>query len=566
MSDSDLPIALRPLGEFPLGSNSIFEDPGDEKSWHQSQRDESLGRFYEGRDSSWYASAIRPLAGAERVLDLGCGPGLTLEALLEQGATTVLGVDRWPRFAREAPPHVPIALHDLTLPMPFLASGSFDAVLSHYALDYVSPIGMRQVLREAHRVLSPGGSLLIYIAAVGLGSGDQTRTSPYGPETMRQLLAEAGFGELEVEGSPNGRNTVASGRRAQEQISPPDPAGVVEADVLGEMQLSAGLSGVDGEQIEIVAAGQPEATLRLELPSVPKDGRIGVCARLVTPAAHGVELQAWAWQDGVPVAAESLRLEARPVSLRLQSGGLVDHVDRWSPEPLALEPGGSAYVPAAEAPDAREMDEAGRGAEGRLLVVEEDHLDGTALARAIGAGRNRLLIRRALPSLSVAALDRDWLDDVTLGVVVDVEQLTGDEGLAFCLWAGARQALLMVEGGSWEEIDAALRTRLADLLGPVLAVDPHLRGGPARRLGAGLADLARSHPGIHPVLGTECRELTDQRLLGSLEGQLLCGGSQVRDAAAGEALRLLTERTLLMRLRRVSGRRAEELGRRHSLG
>ncbi len=73
--------------------------------------------------------------------------------------------------------------------MPFLESGSFDGVLSHYALYYVSPIGMRQVLRETHRLLVPGGRLLIYVAATGLGSGDETRTVPYSPAALRALLA-----------------------------------------------------------------------------------------------------------------------------------------------------------------------------------------------------------------------------------------------------------------------------------------------------------------------------------------------------------------------------------------
>ncbi len=76
ISDPDLPIAMRPAVEFPPARGSIFDDPGDEKSWHASQRSESLSRYYEGREPSWYASAITPLKGADRVLDLGCGPGL----------------------------------------------------------------------------------------------------------------------------------------------------------------------------------------------------------------------------------------------------------------------------------------------------------------------------------------------------------------------------------------------------------------------------------------------------------------------------------------------------------
>ncbi|HEY2636413.1 MAG TPA: class I SAM-dependent methyltransferase, partial [Solirubrobacteraceae bacterium] len=155
---------------------SVFEDPADEKSWHRAQRFESVARYYEGREPSWYAPVIRPLAGARRVLDLGCGPGLTMRALLEAGAESVVGIERWPGFARMAAPDTSVLLHDLTLPAPFLPSASFDGVVSHFVFEYISPIGLRQVLREAHRVLAPGGRAALYLVATGTGGGDEGKT------------------------------------------------------------------------------------------------------------------------------------------------------------------------------------------------------------------------------------------------------------------------------------------------------------------------------------------------------------------------------------------------------
>src|SRR5262249_43061849 len=152
--------------------------------------------------------------------------------------------DRWPAFAAESIPGARILAHDMTLPMPFLKSGSFDGVLSHYAIDYVSPICARQMLCEARRLLAPGGLLLIYVAAIGLGGGDAARTVAYSPATLRAMLREAGFDAIEAEVSPNGRNTVARALRADGDPGSGPRAGLPQqVPIEGDTQLSAGLRG-----------------------------------------------------------------------------------------------------------------------------------------------------------------------------------------------------------------------------------------------------------------------------------------------------------------------------------
>lgn len=96
-----------------------------------------------------------------RVLDAGCGPGLYAEALVARKAQ-VTGYDQSPDMVRLAARRVGAAefrVHDLADPLHWLADQSFDkAVLAlaiHYLDDRVAP------LRELHRVLRPGGVLVV---------------------------------------------------------------------------------------------------------------------------------------------------------------------------------------------------------------------------------------------------------------------------------------------------------------------------------------------------------------------------------------------------------------------
>lgn len=99
-----------------------------------------------------------------RVLDAGCGPGIYAEILSGKGAQ-VVGFDRSPKMVKQASDRVDDSVQilqaDLSKPLNFAASGSFDIVVSSLVLDYVKE--WEPVFREFNRVLCPDG-LVVFSA------------------------------------------------------------------------------------------------------------------------------------------------------------------------------------------------------------------------------------------------------------------------------------------------------------------------------------------------------------------------------------------------------------------
>lgn len=103
--------------------------------------------------------ALQPLliTPEMRVLDLCCGSGQVTRFLVQR-SSYVTGLDASPRSLRRAQQNVPEAeyVEGWAESMPF-NNQQFDLVHTSVALHEMKSDQLRQILREVHRVLKPGG-------------------------------------------------------------------------------------------------------------------------------------------------------------------------------------------------------------------------------------------------------------------------------------------------------------------------------------------------------------------------------------------------------------------------
>jgi SAM-dependent methyltransferase len=154
---------------------------------------ELYDRFFDTEDRHWWFVGRRRLVtdlllrtGARgRILDLGCGTGGVLTHLGQFGAA--LGLDPAPEAAHYCRRRrVPMVVGS-GLELPF-AAASFDAVLALDVIEHV-PDDVA-LLREAWRVLRPGGVLLVTVPALPwLWSSHDDVNHHFRRYTMRTLDA-----------------------------------------------------------------------------------------------------------------------------------------------------------------------------------------------------------------------------------------------------------------------------------------------------------------------------------------------------------------------------------------
>ena len=150
-------------------------------------------------------ASIRP---GDRVLEIGCGTAnLAILAKRLNPKAEVVGIDPDPKAlsrARKKARHAGLQLEfreAFTEELPFL-DGSIDKVLSAFMLHHIQPDSRQTALREVHRVLRLGGSLLL--ADFEDREHPRSHHSPHASHRVAaprvhsgiaQLMLEAGFQE-----------------------------------------------------------------------------------------------------------------------------------------------------------------------------------------------------------------------------------------------------------------------------------------------------------------------------------------------------------------------------------
>ncbi|MET7644947.1 class I SAM-dependent methyltransferase [Streptomyces sp. NPDC005426] len=161
-------------------------------------RDRPLDRAILGA----FAEAVRA-EGDGRVADLGCGPGHVTAHLATLGLS-VFGVDASPAMietARRA--HPGLRFDTGSMAALDIADRALDGVLSRWSVIHTPPQRLPGILAEFHRVLAPGGHLLIgFSASDGPSHPAQVfdhAVAPayrWWPDHLAALLRTAGLAEV----------------------------------------------------------------------------------------------------------------------------------------------------------------------------------------------------------------------------------------------------------------------------------------------------------------------------------------------------------------------------------
>ncbi|TXS10540.1 MULTISPECIES: class I SAM-dependent methyltransferase [unclassified Streptomyces] len=149
-----------------------------------------------------FAELVRT-AGLGPVGDLGCGPGKITAHLAELGLS-VLGIDLSPKMielAGRARPDLDFTVGSMTATP--VRDGALGGVLAYYSTHHTPPEALPVVYAEFHRVLAPGGHLML---AGHVGEDEVLRpTQAYGghpvsyeshlvpPDRIAALLGGAGL-------------------------------------------------------------------------------------------------------------------------------------------------------------------------------------------------------------------------------------------------------------------------------------------------------------------------------------------------------------------------------------
>lgn len=135
-------------------------------------------RGYPERDIDWFEKNILPdiktlienkAISNGRLIDIGCAKGY-FTAQYANLFTEVIGIDFAEKRIEEANAHHQIPnlffrTLDISLPLPeFVERSSFNTAITSAVIQHINPQSRYQVFENIHRMLTPGGKLVLYEA------------------------------------------------------------------------------------------------------------------------------------------------------------------------------------------------------------------------------------------------------------------------------------------------------------------------------------------------------------------------------------------------------------------
>ena len=156
--------------------------------------------FYEKIRPDIHRRIGRALRLAGRVVDLGCGNCVLARYLARVWDQHVIGIDISPDalpkdMHRRKDVDLRCIRHDAEH-LGFLRDSSVDAVVCKWALHEMAH--PRKILREALRILRPGGTILLVEFPRDSLAQRLWNENYFRPDQLRDLLVEAGFREVRV--------------------------------------------------------------------------------------------------------------------------------------------------------------------------------------------------------------------------------------------------------------------------------------------------------------------------------------------------------------------------------
>jgi SAM-dependent methyltransferase len=192
---------VRSVGERDL--TGCYDQHMDQSNGYEGVAAEFLARRGNGRARS---NAIgvkevrawaRTLPRGSSVIDLGCGPGFPITAVLVEEGLQVFGVDAAPSFVaafQRNLPGIPILCESVLESKLF--DRTFDAVLAWGLMFLLEAEGQHRLIQKFAEMLAPGGRLLFTSPAEPVAWNDAMtglQSRSLGAEQYKKLLEAAGI-------------------------------------------------------------------------------------------------------------------------------------------------------------------------------------------------------------------------------------------------------------------------------------------------------------------------------------------------------------------------------------